>query len=109
MVGMPSPLRKTACASRVSDGTAELTSPLRCLIVDIRDVFEPAVADHFQAMLLQERLAFERGVLAVGRAERDTRRAEHLEGVKYAAESRRDRCPTLISQTLYQLGLRVSA
>src|SRR6516164_11265213 len=30
------------------DGTAELTSPLRCLIVDIRDVFEPAMADHFQ-------------------------------------------------------------
>jgi putative tryptophan/tyrosine transport system substrate-binding protein len=34
------------------DGTAELTSPLRCLIVDIRDVFEPAVADNFQTMLL---------------------------------------------------------
>src|SRR5262245_14640179 len=87
----------------------EPTGPLRRLVIDVRHVVEPAVAHHLHAVLLQQRFALERRLLAVGRAERDARRAQHLEGGKDAAESGGDDGAALISQTLHELGLATPA
>src|SRR5262245_25122526 len=87
----------------------ELSRPFRRLVIDIRDVFEPAVAHHVHAVLFEQRLALERRLLAVGRAERDARRTQRLEGGEDAAESGGDGCAALSSQALHELGLGTPA
>ena len=109
MVGMPVPLRKTACASGVVHLAPQPVGALGRLLVDVRDVLQTAVAHHVEAMLLQVSLALERDLLAVGCAERDALDAKLPERGGHAAEGRREGERVLGLQALQERGLGAAA
>src|SRR5262245_22908345 len=104
--------RRHACSAekyglrvRCVHEAAKLIGPLRRLVVDVGDVVEAAVANDLETVCLKMRLAPERDLGAIGRAERDTFCAEGLKGGSNTAKGGSKGYRIAGMQALQELGL----
>jgi hypothetical protein len=105
IVGMPVPLKNTACAFGVCPRGGQADRP----VVDVGDVVEAAVADYLETVCLMMRLAPKRDLGAIGRAERDSLCAKGLKGGGNTAKGGSKGYRVLSMQALQELGLGTAA